>query len=60
MLISVIVMLVIVGFILYLLNTLIPMDGKIKIIINAVVLLAVFFYVLQLFGVMPTNIFTLK
>lgn len=53
-------MLVIVGFILYVLNTLIPMDGKIKTIINAIVLLAVFFYVLQLFGIIPTNIFTLK
>lgn len=50
MLISLLIVLVIVGVALYLLNTLVPMDGRIKTVINVVVLLAVFLYVLQAFG----------
>lgn len=57
MLISFLIVLVVVGVILYLLNVLVPMDGKIKTVINAVVLLCVFFYVLQMFGVLPAHTF---
>lgn len=35
---------------LYLLNTLVPMDSKVKTVINVVVLVCVFLYVLQAFG----------
>lgn len=55
MLISLLVVLLIVGVVLYLLNTLVPMDGRIKTVINVVVILAVFLYVLQAFGVLGAH-----
>lgn len=48
-LISVIVALIIIGFILWLVQTLIPMDPKIKTVIVAVVLLVVCLWLLSLF-----------
>lgn len=50
---SFIITLIIVGVLLYLLNTLVPMDARIKTVINVVVLLFVLLYVLQGFGVLP-------
>lgn len=53
-LISLVVVLIAVGVLLYLVNTLIPMDGKIKQIINVVVVIAVLLWVLGLFvGYLP-------
>lgn len=49
--ISLLVTLVIVGVILWLLNTLVPMDGRIKTIINVLVCLFLFLYILQFFGI---------
>lgn len=49
-LISLIIALVIVGVVLYLVNTLIPMDAKVKTIINVVVILFLLFWLLQAFG----------
>jgi len=51
-LISVIVVLLVVGVLLWLVNTYIPMDGKIKSILNAVVVIAVVIWLLQVFGLM--------
>lgn len=51
-LISLLIMLVIVGVVLYLINTLIPMDPKIKTIINVVVVIAVCLWLLQAFGLL--------
>ncbi len=48
--ISLIVALVIVGVLLYVMNTVIPMDGKVKTIINAVVILALCLWVAEGFG----------
>jgi nitrate reductase NapE component len=48
--IGLIVVLVIVGVLLYLLNTVIPMDAKIKTIINVIVVLAVCLWLLEAFG----------
>ena len=48
--ISLIVMLIIIGVLLYLVNTLIPMDAKIKTIINVVVVINVLLWLLQVFG----------
>jgi hypothetical protein len=42
--------LIVVGVILYLVNTLIPMDARIKTIINVLVILAVLLWLLQAFG----------
>lgn len=53
MLISFLIVLIVVGVVLYLLNTLVPMDPKIKTVINVVVLLLVFLYVLSAFGILP-------
>lgn len=52
--VSLIILLVIVGVVLYLINTVVPMDGNIKTIINVVVLLCVILYVLQLFGLLDS------
>lgn len=51
--ITLLVTLIIIGVLLYLVNTLIPMDGKIKTVINVVVLILVLLFVLQSFGVLP-------
>jgi hypothetical protein len=54
---SFLLVLIVVGVLLYILNTLIPMDNRIKTCINAVVLLAVFVYILEGFGVIPAGSF---
>jgi hypothetical protein len=51
-LISVVVVLLVVGVLLWLVNTYIPMDGKIKSILNAVVVIAVVLWLLQVFGLL--------
>jgi hypothetical protein len=53
-LISVIIVLLVVGVLLWLVNTYIPMDGKIKSILNAVVVIAVVIWLLQVFGLLST------
>ncbi len=45
-----IVVLVVVGILLYLVNNYIPMDGKIKMILNGVVVILVVLWLLQGFG----------
>lgn len=51
-LLSVIVTLVIVGVVLWLVNTYIPMDGKIKSVLNVLVLIVVCVWLLQSFGIL--------
>lgn len=48
-LVSLVVILIIVGVLLWLVNSYIPMDGKIKQILNAVVVIAVVLWLLALF-----------
>jgi hypothetical protein len=50
-LIHLVLVLVIVGVILWLINTYIPMDAKIKSILNIVVVIAVILWLLSVFGV---------
>jgi undecaprenyl pyrophosphate phosphatase UppP len=50
-LITVIVVLIVVGMILWLVNNYIPMDRKIKSILNIVVVIAVIIWLLQAFGI---------
>ena len=50
-LISVVITLIVVGVLLWLVNTYIPMDGKIKKILNAVVVICVVVWLLFAFGV---------
>ena len=49
-LISLVIVLIVVGVLLWLANTYIPMDEKIKSIMNAVVVIAVVLWLLQVFG----------
>jgi len=49
-LLTVIVVIVIVGIILWLVNSYIPMDGKIKKILNIVVVIALIIWLLNAFG----------
>jgi hypothetical protein len=48
-LISLVVTLIVVGVLLWLVNNYIPMDGKIKSIVNAVVVIAVVVWLLSIF-----------
>jgi len=48
---SVVLTLIVVGVLLWLVNTFIPMDGKIKQILNVVVVIAVIIWLLYGFGV---------
>ena len=50
-LISVVVVLVVVGVILWLVNNYIPMDSKIKTVLNVVVFIVVCIWLLQAFGI---------
>lgn len=50
-LISLVGVLIVIGVLLWLVNTYLPMDGKIKSILNAVVVIAVIIWLLQLFGI---------
>jgi hypothetical protein len=53
-LINVVIVLMVVGVLLWLVNTYLPMDGKIKSILNGVVVIAVVLWVLQAFGVLDS------
>lgn len=52
--INLIVVLIIVGVILFLVNNYIPMDGKIKNILNIVVVIGVILWLLQAFGILSS------
>jgi hypothetical protein len=52
-LITLVITLVAVGLILWLINNYIPMDGTIKKILNAVVVIVVILWLLSVFGLMP-------
>lgn len=54
-LISLLVTLVVVGVLLWLVNTYIPMDGKIKKILNVVVVICVVVWLLYAFGVLDRS-----
>ena len=51
-LISLVITLIVVGVLLWLVNTYIPMDSKIKSILNVVVVIVVILWLLQAFGVL--------
>lgn len=53
-LVTVVLILIAAGVILWLINTYIPMDRKIKGILNAVVVIVVVLWLLQVFGVLNT------
>lgn len=51
-LINIVIILIVVGVLLWLVNNYIPMDGKIKSILNAVIVIVVVLWLLQAFGVL--------
>jgi hypothetical protein len=51
-LIHLVVVLIVVGVLLWLVNSYVPMDQKIKSILNAVVVICVVLWLLQVFGVL--------
>lgn len=51
-LVQLVVVLIVVGVLLWLVNTYIPMDQKIKSILNVVVVIVVVLWLLQVFGVL--------
>ena len=53
-LINLVIVLIVVGVLLWLVNNYIPMDGKIKNILNAVVVIVVVIWLLQVFGVLES------
>ena len=54
-LISLIITLIVVGVLLWLVNTYIPMDGKIKKILNVVVVICVVVWLLYAFGIIDRS-----
>lgn len=50
-LINILVILIVVGVLLWIVNNYIPMDGKIKRILNVVVVVVVVIWLLQIFGI---------
>lgn len=53
-LINLIIVLIVVGVILWLINNYLPMDGKIKAILNAVVVIAVVLWLLRVLGLLSS------
>ncbi|MGD0191295.1 MAG: Thivi_2564 family membrane protein [Rhizomicrobium sp.] len=53
-LINLVIVLIVVGVILWLINTYIPMDSKIKGLLNAVVVIGVVIWLLQALGLLGT------
>ncbi len=51
-LLNIVIALIVVGVLLWLINTYIPMDGKIKNILNAVVVVCVVVWLLYAFGIL--------
>jgi hypothetical protein len=51
-LVTIVITLMVVGILLWLINTYIPMDGKIKKILNIVVVVMVVLWLLNVFGVL--------
>lgn len=51
-LVHIVLVLIIVGVLLWLINSFIPMDPKIKSLLNVVVMIAVIIWLLQAFGVL--------
>lgn len=51
-LLNIIIVLIVVGLLLWLVNNYIPMDGKIRSILNGVVVILVVLWLLQAFGIL--------
>jgi hypothetical protein len=54
-LITIVIVLVVIGFLLWLINTYVPMARPIKTILNAVVVICVILWLLSVFGIIHTG-----
>lgn len=54
--ITIIITLVVIGFLLWLINTYVPMARSIKTILNALVVILVILWLLSVFGLLPGNL----
>ncbi len=52
-LIGIVIVLAIIGFVLWLIETKVPMDGTIKVLIQVIIVIAVLLYLLTLVGIVP-------
>ncbi len=59
-LVGIVLTLVVVGVLLWLLNNYVPMDSKIKSIVNVVVVIVVVVWLLQAFGVLGSSDFAIR
>jgi hypothetical protein len=50
--VSIVITLIVIGVVLWLINTYIPMDGKIKQIMNIVIVICVIVWLLRVFGIL--------
>lgn len=50
--IQVLIILIVIGVLLYVVNTMIPIDGKIKMLINIIVILGTVIWLLKVFGLL--------
>jgi len=55
--IGVILIIIVVGVLLYLVNSVIPMDAKVKVVLQVVVILVLLIWLLQVFGLLGGNTF---
>lgn len=51
--IGLLITLAVIGFVLWLINTYLPMDGTIKKIMNIIILIVVVLWLLSVFGILP-------
>lgn len=59
-LITIVIVLVVVGFLLWLINTYVPMAGPIKTILNVVIVIAIILWLLSAFGIFDIGSLRLK
>jgi len=52
-LVGIVIVLAIIGLVLWLIETKIPMDGTIKVLIQVIIVIAVLLYLLSLVGIVP-------
>jgi hypothetical protein len=55
-LISLVIVLIVIGLLLYLVESVLPLDATIKLVIRVVILLAVILWLLSLVGVLPREV----
>lgn len=55
-LLTLVIVIVLVGLLLWAVQTFIPMDAKVRLLLQVVVIVVLLLWVLQGFGILPTNV----